>query len=127
MVTRINPACGDADFDYLFVKSPVVVTLTSVAFQERLTQQFAPTMQTHRSTQPRAETKVLPAGDLPAALFLESFVNEPAKGLVLVWLAALEVERKPDTDDEDGGINRAQPLGESETAADETEVLEQQY
>src|SRR5450759_4917112 len=90
-----------------------------------LLQQLVPTMQTQWSTQHRAETKarvlakfvVLPAGGLPAASVLEVFVDQASKGLVLLGLARLEVERKPDPDDEDHGVDRAQPPDEGQARA----------
>src|SRR5450631_4800775 len=99
-----------------------------------LLQQLAPTMQTHWSTQHRAETKarvpakveVLPAGDLPAAIVSESVVDETPECLVLVRLAALEVEREPDPGGENDEVDRPEPAREAQAAADEVDVLEEQ-
>src|SRR6202521_2416254 len=56
----------------------------------------------------------------------ESFVDEASEGLVLLRLAALEVESEPDAEDEDRRIDRTQPLDQAGGAGDEADVLEQQ-
>jgi hypothetical protein len=55
---------------------------------------------------------------------LQVFVNQPAEGLVLLGLAALEVEREADAGRNDDEVDRAEPPREPETSADEVDVGE---
>lgn len=93
---------------------------------ERLTQQFAPARQTQRSTHRSQAKRALPAGGLPAAWLSEVLVDETSKGLVPVGLARLQVEGEADASGEDDEVDRPEPAGETEPAADEVDVREEQ-
>ncbi len=82
--------------------------------------------QTQRSIHRSQAKRALPAGCLPAAWLSEVLVDETSKGLVPVGLARLQVEGEADASGEDDEVDRPEPAGETEPAADEVDVREEQ-